>query len=663
MSFFTNTLAAGILDSHIELKEGSEQAFIWADSLRAPTQVSESKSHISQKNSISAGLSWPVSQLSAAMMHCSSTETKDMAAEKSNAVQKIDVLSDSENKSILHSKMPQKSSIPSFSSTEKPSLPIKSSEMPIAISKITMATSSTMGNKLSGAFTSESWRKHDFPSSESHSPAISVASTALGKVTEFNFTKSRPNENIPVLPTSGGSSESPSSPTIKTSSALPFSSSVSSAVVPPAAVSGALSRCLTSSNTSIDPNNIMSTSSASASVYLSNQALKHTVSSSPYPSSLNSTSESFKSEIQPASVSNLKTDLDAAVEVAPQLNELQNRESELKVGPSGSFTPTNEQSSNNITSSALNVVPDSQSEQPSDASMQLSTSFLASASVPSGKNGGMDVGISYEDEMEEEAPETSNTTELNLGSLGGFGTSSIPNASMPKPNPFGGSFSNVATSSSSSTFTFSVSSGELLRPASFTFPSPQSSATAQSTNSGAFSRGFSVGGAAPAPTPSAFGLPAQIGSGQQVLGSVLGTFGQSRQLGSGLPGTGFATPSGFGGFAGSSSNSGFSSAAAGGGFAGIASTGGGFAGIASTGGGSVASTGSGFSGLASPVGGFGGAASTGGGFAAVSSTGGFAGAASGGGFGAFSSQGSGGFAAFGAVGGSKPPELFTQMRK
>ncbi|KAF7836923.1 Nuclear pore complex protein NUP214 [Senna tora] len=205
-------------------------------------------------------------------------------------------------------------------------------------------------------------------------------------------------------------------------------------------------------------------------------------------------------------------------------------------------------------------------------------------------------------------------------------------------------------SPTSSPVPFSVPTGELFRPASFTFPSSQSSAPAHSTNSGAFSCGFSAGTSVSSATQSVFGQPAQIGSGQQALGSVLGTFGQSRQLGNGLPGSGFAASGGFGGgFAVSSSAGGFSSASTGGGFAGIASAAGGFAG-------------GGFSGIASTFGGFAGNASAGGGFATVSSAGGFAGATSGG-FGAFSSQGSG-FGAFGTAGAnSKPPEFFTQMRK
>ncbi|MED6124124.1 hypothetical protein PIB30_056127 [Stylosanthes scabra] len=674
---FPATKMTGILDSPLEPKQGSEQAFKWAGSLQAHTQVSESKPRVLQ-NITSAVPSWPASQFSSSMMPGSYTETKDVASEKSN-VPRVNLFSNSESTSTLSLKTPQKSSIPSFSNTEKPSFLIKSTEMPSTMSKMTMATSATMENKLSSPFTSESWKRHDFSSSESHSSTISAASTTLGKVSEFSFFKSWPYENISELLTSGGSSESLSPPVIKPSSASPLSSPISSAAVSPAAASVPLSRPLSSSETSINSNSVMSTTSASASVFLSDQGLKNAVFSSPTTSTLNSTSVSLKSEIQPASVYNSNTALDVAVETAPRLNEPQTRESELKDGPPGNLTPSGEEPSNNVASSGPNVVPVSLPEPPlSDGSMQLSTSFLTTANVPSSKNGSMDAGLPDEDEMEEEAPETGNTTELNFDSLGGFGCSPIPNSSAPKQNPFGASFGNVAASLPSSSFTFSPPSGELFRPASFTFPSSQSSPPVQSTNTGAFSGGFGAGGTSPTPTSSAFGQPAQIGSGQQVLGSVLGTFGQSRQLGGALPGSGFAAPSGFGGFGGGNSNSGFPTAAAGGGFAGRASTGGGFAGITSTGTGfggiapsgggfaGVASTGSRFSGLASsPVGGFAAAAaSSGGGFGAASSTGGFAGAASGtGGFGAFSSQGSGGFSAFGAAGGNKPPELFTQMRK
>lgn len=223
---------------------------------------------------------------------------------------------------------------------------------------------------------------------------------------------------------------------------------------------------------------------------------------------------------------------------------------------------------------------------------------------------------SPEDEMEEEAPETdSNVPSLNLGSLNAFGLGSSTSAAH-KGNPFGADFGNVGTvSSTSSPFNFTVPSGELFRPASFSFPS-QSSQPSQPQSSTPFSGGFGAAGftsQAP-PTQGGFGQPAQIGGGQQALGSVLGSFGQSRQVGPGLPGAGLASSGGFGGgFGGSGST--------GGGFAGIGSAGGGFGALASSGGfGGPASAGGslvGFAAAASAGGGFAGAASGGGGFSAA----------------------------------------------
>ncbi|CAJ1943670.1 unnamed protein product [Sphenostylis stenocarpa] len=693
-------MKASILDSHLEHEVVSEhsKAFISADSLRVAAHVSESMSSALQKSDNLSIPSRPAFHLSPTMMSGHSPETEGLAAEKST-VQKFDLILNSENKPTLNWKIPQKSSIPTYSTTETPPVHNKSSEMAIANSKMTMATSSTTVDKLSNASTPDSLR-NVFPSSESLG-ITSASSTFFGKVTDLHVAKSLPKENVPAVPTFGGSFKSLLSSTAKTTSSL-LSSSASSTAMPPVAVS-VTSNSLTSLNTNTDSNNDMSSSSSSAFLHSSNQRLKDTVSSLPDPPCLNSALESLKpeiqpvsvlksaippasvlkpdiqqaallkSDIQPAAVSNSKTDSDAAAEVVTRLNEAVNNASELKLGSSIKFSPTIEQSSKNITSFDLNAGPVSQAARPSDAPLQFSTSFLSSATVSNSKNEGLDVGISHEDEMEEEAPETSNnTTELRLGSFGGFGISSSPNPSMPKSNPFGGSFNNVATSLSSSTVTFSVPSGELFKPASFTFSNPQSSAPTQPTNSGAFSGGFNSVAAVPTQGPSGFGNPAQIGSGQQVLGSVLGGFGQSRQLGSGLPGNGFAAPSSYGGgYGGSSSTSGFANTAIGGGFAGIASTGGGFAGVASAGSGF---SGGGFAGAGAPGGGFGGgggaapgvgfgaaaAGAPGVGFGAVSSSGGFAGAGSGGGFGAFSSQGNG---RFGAVGDSKPPELFTQMRK
>ena len=275
-----------------------------------------------------------------------------------------------------------------------------------------------------------------------------------------------------------------------------------------------------------------------------------------------------------------------------------------------------------ILSNAASPVPNmmkSLPEQPSPVPSPFSTT---SGGVSSGKTEISDVSNTNdnEDDMDEEAPESSNATELSLGSFGGFGLGSAPNLTAPKPNPFGVSFGNSAANVATSPFTMNVSSGELFRPASFNFQSPQPSQPSQPANSGAFSGGFGSGTTAQAPT-SGFGQPSQIGQGQQALGSVLGSFGQSRQLGNGLPGSGFGSPSGFGGgFAAASSSGGFSSTVTGGGFANISATVGGFA--------SLVSSGSGFSSLASGAGAFASAASGGGGFGAAASPGvGFAGAA------------------------------------
>lgn len=602
-----------------------------------------------QRSSVSAVPSRPASHLSPAIMHCQSKGNQDLTAEKSNiGVQKLNSILNDESKPVLQMKLPQKSSLPNSSPTNTASLMIKSSQTSVSNGRMTMFTSFTMENKPSSTANSVSRRKQDVPFSASST--IPAASSLLEKVTHLNVDKNQPGETTPF-------------PTIQTLSASSLSSSVSLAAVPSAALSVDLSRSLTSSNTNVDANKVMSTSSASASpsplvpsLVLPNPATKNVMPQYTCPSPLNPNLDAVKSEVQQVVVSN-KTDFEATKdEEGTLLFEPPNSESKPKLEASGKSSPSSAsssgQSTNDVTSSVPNVICVSQQEQPTDAPMQLSTSFPVSSGVTGGKNGSLDAGITDEDEMEEEAPEMSNTTEPSLGGYGGFGISSTPNPSAPKSNPFGGPFSNGEASPTSSTITFPVPSGELFRPASFTFPSSQSSAPAQSTNSGAFSVGFGAGTSVSATTQNVFGQAAQNRSGQQALGSVLGSFGQSRQLGNGLPASGFATPSGFGGgFAVSSSAGGFSSASTGGGFAGVASTGGGFAGAACSGGG--------FSGISSTFGGF---ASAAGGFATVSSAGGFAGAASGG-FGAFSSQGSG-ISAFGTGGGtSKPLELFTQMRK
>ncbi|KAG8079281.1 hypothetical protein GUJ93_ZPchr0007g5843 [Zizania palustris] len=331
----------------------------------------------------------------------------------------------------------------------------------------------------------------------------------------------------------------------------------------------------------------------------------------------------------------------------------------------------------------------------------------------SGKDVGPSNLSSDEDDMEEEVPSTS--SDLNLGALSGFGLGSVASSSPQKSNPFGNSFTTSDSKNSGSSYTLTTSPGQLFRPASLSIPSAQPAHPSQSTSSSTFSSAFSSGlsgfGQAAqigSGQQSGFGQPAQIGAGkqagfgqpaqiqsgfgqsaqvgvaqqsgfgqpaqigtaqqsgfgqpaqfgaQQALGSVLGSFGQSRQLGSfGAGGFGgFASASTSGGFASlSSSSAGFAGGAAGGGFSAAAPpAGGGFA---------AAATGGGFAALASK----------GGGFVAAASSGGFGGAAQGsgfgsGGFGAFGGNQGSGFSAFGGSGsagsGGPPADLLTQMRK
>ncbi|XP_072960427.1 nuclear pore complex protein NUP214 isoform X2 [Typha angustifolia] len=304
---------------------------------------------------------------------------------------------------------------------------------------------------------------------------------------------------------------------------------------------------------------------------------------------------------------------------------------------------------------------------PSSNSSPQIPSTASFVSTETKENIGLDVTSSQEDEMEEEAPDTS--TVLNLGSLGGFGLGSAPPPSQPKSNPFGGSFITTNASSASSPNFLTVAPGELFRPSSLSLPSAQPVQPSQPMNSGPFASNFSGG-------LGGFGQPAQIGAGQHALGSVLGAFGQSRQLGAGVQGMGFAPSGGFGGGFSSAANTGgfggFSSAATGGGFAAVSSSGPGFAGAATGGFAAVASGSGGFAGaargFAAPA-----AASNTGGFAAAALTGSsFGGAGQGGGFmsggfGGFGGNQGSGFSAFGgsnAGGPGRPPsDLLTQMRK
>ncbi|CAH8390665.1 unnamed protein product [Eruca vesicaria subsp. sativa] len=477
---------------------------------------------------------------------------------------------------------------------------------------------------------------------------------------------------------------SPSSPEIVSSS------TGQSSLFPPSSTASQASTSLVSATNSLtDSNRLFPSTSSSLTPPITSTppgAFKFPQVSTPSStvSITEPVSEPKKPEGQSSSILSTGSTADPVAKATTSKTELLPVKSEISTSETTVTTPVSSSGflsgfSSATQSSPVSMPPpsfswpgSSQPQQPSPTPVSFPASFSTSAS-PLGEK----TVDTQEDEMDEEAPEASQTTELSMSGFGGFGLGSTPNPAAPKSNPFGGSFGN-ATAATSTPFNMTVPSGELFRPASFSFQNPQPS---QPTGFGGFST-------TPSQTPSqgGFGQPSQIGGGQQALGSVLGSFGQSRQIGAGLPGATFGSPTGFGG---SNPGSGLPNAPASGGFAGVGSSAsGGFAAMASSAGrgfaGASTSPTGGFAGLASGSGGFAGAApGGGGGFGGLGSGsggfGGFAppnsggfGASGGGGFGGFAGQGQGqgqggggGFAAFGGNtgGGGKPSELFTQMRK
>lgn len=608
--------------------QSSATPFVWANELQGPLQPTGLTSPIMQHKMSSASQLLPAGRQSFA-------REPNMTAEKfGNGIPYIEKSeSDSvKEKSVVQSDTSQKPSI-SLVPTQTPSLLKKPNDMLNSFAKGTLPKQESVKDRpLTATVPSiEAGKKLNFSLSSSF--AVPVATSQPGKVDQPDAatSKSQPGKILPS-PTFSMSVSTPSSPVFSSSSAPLSPLSISPSVMMPS------NRSLDSSNTTADVSKPVSTSSLSfpspidsSPSFFSFDASKPLVSSSAPSPVTNSTSESSKTEIQRS----LKTDTNANAIFPPQECGPSTVETNLKLKPSVSSPLTietstglasgSQASSNNTAGPTNNVRMNAQQEKPS-AGHSLFPTLPTSGSVTGGRTDGLDVQNAQEDDMDEEAPDTSSTTELSLGSLGGFGLGSAPNPTAPKPNPFGGSFGNAGTNVTSP-FSMTVpsgASGELFRPASFNIQSLQPSQSSQPANSGGFAGGFGTGTTAQAPSPSKFGQPVQVGPGQQALGSVLGTFGQSRQLGTSLPGTSFGSPGGFGGsIAATNPTGGFSSAATGG-FAGAASAGGGFA--------SLASGGGGFAGAGSGGGGFAGAGSGGGGFIGAASAGsGFTGAASSGG--------------------------------
>ncbi|KAK4843166.1 hypothetical protein QYF36_004823 [Acer negundo] len=707
-SLYPSGNIAGIQDTFVKhASENQSTLFRWANDPARPSQFTGLKSLTFQSNIASGLSSLPASQLQSVGGQNHTRETCNVTVDKSSTgvsyVEKSNPMLINKTESMLQSEtnINQKPSFSSMLPTFTPSLLKKPSEMPNSSSKGTSPTNAMIGSESHGPTTTKA---STFVSGKISDPqflssaAVPSASTLPGRVSLFDVaSKIQPGEKASAFPALSTSLSAPSP--AKTNSSPVFSSSLSTSPLTTSSPSMSFGGSLTSSKTTLDTQqrvHSISTSVASASPVVclsslsassstsfssssifSNQASKIPVLSTSSPH-VSLTSESPKTELQ-LSTDKLSSKTDVTATTQAPLKRLETSVSSVAAVEVPTGLARGQLSISNVASVASNVAVNAQPEHSSTGIALFSPPLgplPTSASTNGEKNETLDTTVTQEDEMEEEAPETSHATELSLGSLGSFGIGSSPNVNDPKANPFGGPFGNVATSPASSPFTMTVPSGELFRPASFTLQS-QSSQSSQPATFSAFSGGFGTGTTAQAPTQTGFRQPAQIGQGQQALGSVLGTFGQSRQIGSGIPGAGFGSP---GGFCATSSTGGFSSAATGSGFAGVGSTSGGFGGLASAGGGFAnlasgggfagAATGGGFQAVASGSGGFagvgsgggfGGMASAGGGFAGAPQAGGpFAGA--GGGFGAFSGQQGSAFG--GTPGGTgKPPELFTQMRK
>ncbi|GER50707.1 nuclear pore complex protein [Striga asiatica] len=465
-------------------------------------------------------------------------------------------------------------------------------------------------------------------------------------------------EKVPPLTTS---SEKPSQPNDSSSDSVPsqslFGSSLFSSNSVPSFASS-LSKPSSSTSTSVAKQeaDLQPQTSVPSSLNFQSNLLSISPSSSiksdtqssllqpPVPV-LGSKVENLPSTKTPVDNTLLGTDQNVKIQASPLQSGFSVFTSNSKLGPSTSSVPSELPSnsklgsqidSGGLSKSSATVTSLINAELATTAEIRSPASPSSEGVIGSAKT----VGLisSEEEEMEEEAPETDQTTELSLGNLGGFGIGSIPNSTTPKSNPFGVSTLNKDTTTHFASLpNTSAPIGELFKPASFQFQQPQPLVSSQPVAVN-FSGGFSSVNSGQVSAVSGFGQPANMGAGQQALGSVLGSFGQSRQLGPSLPGSNVAPASGFGGISGGGFGGGFCSASTAGGFASLATGGGGFAAAATAAGG-----------FATAAGGFGAAASN-----------------PGGGFGAFGNQqGGGGFAAFGGGSGAgRPPsDLFTQMRK
>ncbi|CAF1712861.1 unnamed protein product [Brassica napus] len=388
------------------------------------------------------------------------------------------------------------STLPTPSSRSLPSSPKDSvsvpTSIPISLASLPQTLSVAPTSTVSATGISAPFGKSLTSASlDLNQAATSTPSPSPGPTAGFSF----------KLPAS-----SPSSPEI-------VSSSTGQSSVFPSSTASQVSTSLVSATSSpTDSNRLFSSTSSSLTPPITSTApgaFKFSQVSTPSSavSTAEPVSEPKKLETQSSSILSTGSTAEPVAKATTSQTELLPVKSEISTSETTVTTPVSTSGflsgfSSATQSSPVSMAPpsfswpgSSQPQQPSPTPVSFPTSFSTSASPLGEKKDTVDT---QEDEMDEEAPEASPAAELSMTGFGGFGLGSTPNPAAPKSNPFGGSFGN-ATTATSNPFNMTVPSGELFRPASFSFQNPQPS---QPTGFGGFSTTPSQ-----TPTQGGFGQP------------------------------------------------------------------------------------------------------------------------------------------------------------
>ncbi|KAI8526010.1 hypothetical protein RHMOL_Rhmol13G0275200 [Rhododendron molle] len=411
----------------------------------------------------------------------------------------------------------------------------------------------------------------------------SLGNFGIGLESPFHYSPA-PNVNAEVFHSdtaarkSHSGSLTSSSPMLSTSSSPSSAPVLSSLLLPsslpyPTEKTSSLSISIGRSSTSSKPGTygsqtaLLSQSSSSSSSFLSSvssfQVLEKAVPSAIPISSMNFETESPKREQHhPIPKLTFPTEESSTVQSSSPKNEpgfTFKLESSLPFRPGGEPSanlqsvskPTFDGMANHTMNAALN------SKLGLSFTRDVSAALLSmSGSASGGKSESANVAVTQEDEMDEEAPETSQTNELTLGSLGSFGIGSSPNPTPGKPNPFGGAFGSVVSTPATSPFNrtawrcWTWYKSLFRKWFQWWFDQLSFHWWLASSTGGGFAGAASPGGG--------FAAAASAGGGFAAAASAGGGFSSGRFGGITAAGGGFAAPaSAGGGFAGAAFGSGF----------------------------------------------------------------------------------------------------------